>query len=92
MSGKTIVPILREKVIPFIQKQWFLIGICASVVLGYAYPQWGNLLRQYDVINIGIFLSFFCTGLCLETQSSGSVLVGPRSDIGLASGLKTAAH
>lgn len=69
MSGKTIVPILREKVIPFIQKQWFLIGICASVVLGYAYPQWGNLLRQYDVINIGIFLSFFCTGLCLETQS-----------------------
>lgn len=55
--------------IPFIQKQWFLIGICASVVLGYVYPKWGNFLRHYDVINIGIFLSFFCTGLCLETQS-----------------------
>lgn len=69
MDGKVIVSVSRERVIPFIQKQWFLIGICASVVLGYVYPEWGRFLRQYDVISIGIFLSFLCTGLCLETQS-----------------------
>ena len=39
------------------------------MILGYVYPEWGRFLRQYDVISIGIFLSFFCTGLCLETQS-----------------------
>ena len=69
MGGKVIVSVPRERVIPFIQKQWFLIGICASVILGYAFPEWGRFLRQYDLISIGIFLSFLCTGLCLETQS-----------------------
>lgn len=55
--------------VAFLRKQWFLIGICCSVWLGYSYPEWSRFLNRYDVINIGIFLSFFLTGLCLETQS-----------------------
>jgi sodium/bile acid cotransporter 7 len=55
--------------ISFLQKQWFLIGICLSVLLGYMFPGWGRLIKQYDLISIGIFLSFFCTGLCLESRS-----------------------
>jgi len=53
----------------FFRKQWFLVGICCSVLLGYSRPEWGQLIRHYDIISIGIFLSFFLTGLCLETQS-----------------------
>lgn len=55
--------------VAFLRKQWFLIGIFCSVWLGYSYPEWSRFLGRYDVINIGIFLSFFFTGLCLETQS-----------------------
>lgn len=69
MQGKFIASIFSQSVKSFIQKQWFLIGIFAGIILGYAYPEWGLILRQYDVISIGIFLSFLCTGLCLETRS-----------------------
>lgn len=68
----------------FIQNQWFLIGICTSVILGYAFPEWGRFLRQYDVINIGIFLSFLCTGLCLETQSILRVVKNIRAPVAAA--------
>jgi len=38
-------------------------------MLGYILPEWGTALRRYDIFNIGIFLAFLCTGLCLETRS-----------------------
>ena len=54
---------------PFLKKQWFLIGIAAAAILGYTHPEWGEPLRNYDVISVGVFLAFFSTGLCLETRS-----------------------
>lgn len=53
----------------FLQKQWFILGIAGAAAAGYLYPELGTVVRYYDVIGIGIFLAFFSTGLCLETQS-----------------------
>lgn len=53
----------------FLQKQWFLIGIAGASLLGYIHPEWGESIRNYDVISVGVFLAFFSTGLCLETRS-----------------------
>lgn len=53
----------------FLQKQWFLIAIAASALLGYIHPEWGESIRDYDVIGFGVVLAFFATGLCLETQT-----------------------
>ena len=63
------LPHAGYQVLSFLQKQWFLIGIACAASLGYLFPEWGNIVRSYDVISIGIFLAFFSTGLCLETRS-----------------------
>ncbi len=55
--------------VSFLQKQWFLVGIGAASVLAYNFPAWGDPLQRYSVFGVGIFLAFFTTGLCLETQS-----------------------
>ena len=53
----------------FLKQQWFILGIAAAAAIGFVEPDWGAILQRYDVISIGIFLSFFATGLCLETQA-----------------------
>lgn len=55
--------------ISFIQKQWFLVGLGAAALLGYLKPEWGVVLKEFDLFRIGIFLSFLATGLSLETQA-----------------------
>lgn len=53
----------------FLRQQWFILGIAAAAAIGFAEPAWGAVLQDYDVFSIGIFLSFFATGLCLETRA-----------------------
>lgn len=52
-----------------IKKQWFFIGIAVMVLIAFCLPGVGLFMRAYKVLNIGIFLAFFVTGLTLETAS-----------------------
>lgn len=51
------------------KKQWFFIGIAVMVLIAFGLPQVGLFIREYKILNIGIFLAFFITGLTLETSS-----------------------
>jgi len=52
-----------------LKKQWFFIGIAVMVLIAFTLPGVGLFMRAYNVLNIGIFLAFFITGLTLETSS-----------------------
>jgi len=56
-------------VLSFLKQQWFILGIAVAAAIGFVEPEWGDVLQHYDIFSIGIFLSFFATGLCLETQA-----------------------
>ncbi len=64
-----------------LKKQWFFVGIAVMILVSFALPGVGLFVREYKVLNIGIFLAFFITGLTLETSSlveqlkNGRVLV-----------------
>lgn len=64
-----------------IKKQWFFVGIAVMVLISFCLPGVGLFVREYKILNIGIFLAFFITGLTLETSSlvdqlkNGKVLV-----------------
>lgn len=53
----------------FLKNQWFLIAVAAASLLAYNWPEWGLVLHNFDIISVAIVLSFFATGLSLETQS-----------------------
>ena len=50
-------------------RYWFFLGIVLMVMLAFASPGVGLLLKKLHVINVAIFLAFFVTGLTLETAS-----------------------
>lgn len=58
----------------FLKKNWFFVGIAVMVALAYLLPGLGRWVRDYSVLNVGIFLAFFVTGLTLETSSISSHL------------------
>ncbi len=64
-----------------LKKQWFFVGIAVMVLIAFGLPSVGLFIREYKILNIGIFLAFFITGLTLETSSlvdqlkNGKVLV-----------------
>lgn len=58
----------------FFRKNWFFAGIVVVIILSFALPELGRLARNYSILNIGIFLAFFITGLTLETSGIGSQL------------------
>lgn len=49
-------------------KQWFLISLAVAACIGYQFPEFGQILIHYDILTIGLVLSFFLTGLFLETH------------------------
>ncbi|MGA7279348.1 MAG: bile acid:sodium symporter, partial [Desulfocapsaceae bacterium] len=49
-------------------KQWFLISLALAACVGYQFPEFGQILIHYDILTIGLVLSFFLTGLFLETH------------------------
>ncbi len=58
----------------FLKNNWFFVGILIVIFLSFALPELGRLVRDYSILNIGIFLAFFITGLSLETSGIGSQL------------------
>lgn len=63
----------------FFKKNWFIVGIALVVGMAFALPGLGRWVREYNVLNIGIFFAFLVTGLTLETRSIGAQLrkIGP---------------
>ncbi len=51
-----------------LKKYWFFIGIGFMVLISFSLPQAGQFVRTYKILNMGIFLAFFLTGLSLETS------------------------
>lgn len=58
----------------FLKKNWFFVGIAVMIILAYLLPDLGRWVREFSILNVGIFLAFFVTGLTLETSSIGSHL------------------
>ncbi|HSW64094.1 MAG TPA: bile acid:sodium symporter [Dissulfurispiraceae bacterium] len=58
----------------FLKKNWFFVGIAAMIFLAYTLPDLGRWVRAYSILDIGVFLAFFVTGLMLETSSIGGYL------------------
>jgi len=52
-----------------IKKYWFFIGIACVIGIAFTVPDVGRFVRNYKILNIGIFIAFFLTGLSLETSS-----------------------
>lgn len=52
-----------------IRKYWFFIGMAVMAGVAFAMPGIGPVIKQYNILNIGIFLAFLLTGLSLETSS-----------------------
>ena len=52
-----------------IKKYWFFIGIACVMGIAFSLPDVGRFVRTYRILNMGIFVAFFLTGLSLETSS-----------------------
>ena len=52
-----------------IKKYWFFIGMACVIGIAFTLPDVGRFVRTYKILNIGIFMAFFLTGLSLETSS-----------------------
>lgn len=52
----------------FFIKHWFLISIACASAFGYLQPEVGKILLTYNILTIGLVLSFFLTGLLLKSQ------------------------
>ncbi len=42
-----------------LKKNWFFIGIALMILISFFLPQVGLFVKQYEILNIGIFLAFF---------------------------------
>ncbi len=61
-------------IIDFLRKNWFFVGIGVVIIMSFWLPELGRFVRDYSILNIGIFLAFFITGLTIETSGIGSQL------------------
>lgn len=59
----------------FLLKNWFFLGVIAVIIISFVLPDIGILFREYKILNLGIFLAFFITGLSLETTGIRSQLL-----------------
>lgn len=53
----------------FLRKQWFFIGIALVVTLAVVFPALGPVIKKYRILNAGIFVTFFITGLSIDTRT-----------------------
>jgi solute carrier family 10 (sodium/bile acid cotransporter), member 7 len=51
------------------RQQWFFVGIALMVALAVLFPDLGPVIKQYKILNVGIFIAFLITGLSLDTRS-----------------------
>ncbi len=61
-------------IIDFLRQNWFFVGIAVVIIMSFSLPELGRFVRDYSILNIGIFLAFFITGLTIETSGIGSQL------------------
>ena len=54
--------------IKHLTKNWFLLGVALVVVLAFAFPGLGQLVRSFHLLRIAIFLAFLITGLTFQTS------------------------
>lgn len=50
-------------------KQWFFIGLILVIAIAFNFPDVGTKLKQWKIINIGIFMAFFLSGITLKIGS-----------------------
>lgn len=67
-----------------IRKQWFLISLALAALAGYQFPGFGQALIRHDILTIGLVLSFFFTGLLLQSRE---VFSGLQSVKGLSAAI-----
>lgn len=53
----------------YLIKYWFFVGIAAVVFLAFNIPVIGIKIKEWHLLNIGIFIAFFINGLELQTKS-----------------------
>ncbi|SDB29217.1 Predicted Na+-dependent transporter [Desulfonatronum thiosulfatophilum] len=53
----------------FLKKHWFFVGMAVVSALAFAVPELGVVVKEYKILNFGIFLTFLITGLSLDTRS-----------------------
>lgn len=58
----------------FLKKNWFFAGILLVIMMAFGIPSLGKWVLEYRILNVGIFLAFFITGLTLPTSSIGAEL------------------
>ena len=51
-----------------LKKYWFLISLGLATGCGYQWPGVGEFLIRYEVLTVGLILSFLLTGLTLESR------------------------
>jgi sodium/bile acid cotransporter 7 len=56
--------VMRELAI----KYWYFGGIGVAVLLGLLFPDFSGVIKEYKLLKIGIFVSFFLTSLKLDTS------------------------
>lgn len=71
----------RQGMKVFFRKNWFFAGIFIVILLAFGFPRLGQWAREYDILNLVIFLAFFITGLTLETSSIRTQLRGFRAPV-----------
>ena len=54
--------------ISFLQRQKLLFFLAAAALCGYLFPGGGELLKQHNVLDVGLVISFFLTGLTLDAR------------------------
>jgi solute carrier family 10 (sodium/bile acid cotransporter), member 7 len=59
----------NNNMIIFFRNQWFFVGIALVVALAVLFPGLGPVIKQYKILNVGIFITFLITGLSLDTRS-----------------------
>jgi solute carrier family 10 (sodium/bile acid cotransporter), member 7 len=58
----------------FLKKNWFFAGIFVAIFVAFTIPTLGQWVRKYRIVDMGIFLAFFITGLTLDTSKIGDEL------------------
>jgi sodium/bile acid cotransporter 7 len=50
-----------------LKRYWFFFGIAVVIALAFAFPPAGVFVKQWRILDVGIFLAFLITGLKLAT-------------------------
>ncbi|PTN31375.1 bile acid:sodium symporter [Desulfonatronum sp. SC1] len=55
--------------IPFLKKHWFFVGMAVVSALAFVVPGLGVFVKEHQILNYAIFLTFLITGFSLDTRT-----------------------